>query len=141
APGWLVQKNGKLIVTMPGVPREMYRMWTEQALPRIVKQAGSRIIDSVNIKTIGIGESAAEAILHDLVVKADPQVATYAKDDGVHVRITAFGDDAGAVRARRDACRTEVLERLGEYVWGEDADTLQGIVAREMEARHARLAI
>lgn len=141
APGWLVQTNGKLIVTMPGVPREMFRMWTEQALPRILEHAGNRIIDSVSIKTIGIGESAAEDLLHDLVVRADPQVATYAKDDGVHIRITAFGDDPDEVRVRRDACRAEVLYRLGDFVWGEDGDTLQSVVARDLESRNARLAI
>lgn len=141
APGWLVRKNGKLIVTMPGIPREMYRMWTEQALPRVLEHAGNRIIDSVTIKTIGIGESAAEDLLHDLVVRADPQVATYAKDDGVHIRVTAFGTDPEEVRARRDACRDEILQRLGDVVWGEDGDTLQSIVARDLEARKARLSI
>ncbi|HWV24533.1 MAG TPA: molybdopterin-binding protein, partial [Thermomicrobiales bacterium] len=141
APGWLVRKNGKTIVTMPGVPREMFRMWTEQALPRILEHAGNRIIDSVNIKTIGIGESAAEDLLHDLVVRGDPQVATYAKDDGVHIRVTAFGDDPEEVRARRDACRAEVISRLGDYVWGEDGDTLQSIVARDLGARKTHLSI
>ena len=141
APGWLVVTDGKMIVTMPGVPREMYRMWSEQALPRILERAENRVIDSVNIKTIGIGESAAEDLLHDLVVAADPQVATYAKDDGVHVRVTAFGDDPAEARQRRDACRAEVLARLGDHVWGEDGDTLQGVVAQELNARGSRLHI
>ncbi|HEV2072641.1 MAG TPA: CinA family nicotinamide mononucleotide deamidase-related protein [Thermomicrobiales bacterium] len=141
APGWLVDTDGKMIVTMPGVPREMYRMWSEQALPRILERAENRVIDSVNIKTIGIGESAAEDLLHDLVVAADPQVATYAKDDGVHVRVTAFGEDPAEARQRRDACRAEVLERLGAHVWGEDGDTLQSVVARELDARGTRLLI
>lgn len=141
APGWLVQHGDKLIVTMPGVPREMFRMWSEQALPRVLDRAGDRVIDSVNIKTIGIGESAAEQLLHDLVVAADPQVATYAKDDGVHVRITAFGDDPAEARQRRDTCRDEVLRRLGEHVWGTDEDTLQGIVARQLDQRGIKLRI
>lgn len=141
APGWLVDIGDKMIVTMPGVPREMFRMWTEQALPRVLKRSENRVIDSVNIKTIGIGESAAEDLLHDLVLAADPQVATYAKDDGVHIRITAFGDDPGEARHRRDTTRDEVLRRLGDHVWGEDADTLQGIVAKQLDARGQRLSI
>lgn len=141
APGWLVDTDGKMIVTMPGVPREMFRMWTEQALPRIMERGESRVIDSVNIKTIGIGESAAEDLLHDLVLAADPQVATYAKDDGVHIRITAFGYDPAEARQRRDACRAEVVRRLGDYIWGEDGDTLPGVVARDLNARGAKLLI
>lgn len=141
APGWLVDIGDKMIVTMPGVPREMFRMWTEQALPRVLQRSENRVIDSVNIKTIGIGESAAEDVLHDLVLAADPQVATYAKDDGVHIRITAFGDDPAEARRRRDATRDEVLRRLGDHVWGEDNDTLQSIVARQLDARGVRLSI
>ncbi len=141
APGWLVHHDDKMIVTMPGVPREMFRMWTEQALPRIMDRAEDRVIDSVNIKTIGIGESAAEQLLHDLVVAADPQVATYAKDDGVHVRVTAFGDDVDEARKRRDACRDEVLRRLGDHVWGTDEDTLQGIIAQQLDQRGMKLRI
>lgn len=144
APGWLVEvatTPRKMIVTMPGVPREMFRMWTEQALPRILERSENRVIDSVHIKTIGIGESSAEDLLHDLVVAADPQVATYAKDDGVHIRITAVGEEPVEVRERRDRCRAEVLRRLGSHVWGEDVDTLQGVVAKELESKGYRLAI
>lgn len=144
APGWLVDVDTtpqKFIVTMPGVPREMFRMWTEQALPRVLERSENRVIDSVHIKTIGIGESAAEDLLHDLVVTADPQVATYAKDDGVHIRITAVGDDPVEVRERRDACRAEVLQRLGGHVWGEGADTLQSVVAKDLASHGYRLNI
>jgi nicotinamide-nucleotide amidase len=116
-------------------------MWTEQALPRIQERTSHHIIDSVNIKTIGIGESAAEQMLHDLVLAADPQVATYAKDDGVHVRITAIGDDPVETRQRRDACRAEVVRRLAEYIWGEDQDTLPSVVARQLDEKGYRLGI
>lgn len=144
APGWLVRTAdtpSKMIVAMPGVPREMYRMWSEQALPRIKEQSGQQIIDTVLVKTIGIGESAAEQVLHDLVIAGDPQVATYAKDDGVHIRITALGDDPAETRQRRDACRAEVVRRLQEYVWGEDLDTLPSVVARQLDQRGFRLGI
>ncbi|HEU0165416.1 MAG TPA: molybdopterin-binding protein, partial [Thermomicrobiales bacterium] len=96
APGWFVTVAGdepKYIVTMPGVPREMFRMWSEQALPRIRERSGQSIIDTIVIKTIGIGESAAEQEIHDLILASDPIVATYAKDDGVHVMVSAVGND------------------------------------------------
>jgi nicotinamide-nucleotide amidase len=144
APGWLVQtadSPSKMIVAMPGVPREMFKMWKEQALPRIQEQSTQHIIDSVLVKTIGIGESAAEQLLHDLVLAADPQVATYAKDDGVHIRITAIGDDPAETRHRRDATRAEVIRRLHDYVWGEDHDTLPSVVARQLDRQGYRLGI
>jgi nicotinamide-nucleotide amidase len=144
APGWLVtagEDDPRVIVTMPGVPREMFRMWKEQALPRLQKLAGQQVIDSTIIKTIGIGESAAEQVLHDLVLAADPVVATYAKDDGVHVRVTAVGNDAAETRARRDAGAAAVRELLGSFIWGADDDSLPSIIAGKLETAGSRLGI
>lgn len=133
APGWLVETaSGKIIIAMPGVPREMFRMWNEQARPRVLAKAGLRVIDTVVIKTIGIGESDAEERIHPLILAGDPQVATYAKDDGVHVRVTAIGDEPDEARLRRDAARSEVYRILGPFVWGEDNDTLAGVLARRL---------
>ncbi|MDQ3443587.1 MAG: CinA family nicotinamide mononucleotide deamidase-related protein [Chloroflexota bacterium] len=144
APGWFVtagKDDPRIIVTMPGVPREMFRMWKEQALPRLQALAGQQIIDSTIIKTIGIGESAAEQIIHELVRAADPVVATYAKDDGVHVRVTAVGNDAAETRSRRDAGEAAVRELLGPYIWGADNDSLASIIADALSGQGANLGI
>jgi nicotinamide-nucleotide amidase len=144
APGWFVsagEEHPAVIITMPGVPREMFRMWKEQALPRLQALAGSQVIDSTIIKTIGIGESAAEEVLHELVVAADPVVATYAKDDGVHVRVTAIGNDPAETRARRDAGAEAVRELLRQYIWGADEDTLATVIARRLAANETPLGI
>lgn len=133
APGWLVEtKNRTIIIAMPGVPREMYRMWEEQARPRVLAKAGRQVIDTVQIKTIGIGESDAEERIHHLILAGDPQVATYAKDDGVHVRVTAIGSDEEEVRLRRELAREEVYRILGPYIWGEDRDTLASVLAKRL---------
>ena len=144
APGWFVtagEDDPRYIVTMPGVPREMFRMWQEQVLPRLQALAGQQVIDSTIIKTIGIGESAAEQVLHDLVVAADPVVATYAKDDGVHVRVTAVGNDPDETRARRDRGAEAVRSLLSSYIWGADDDTLATVIADKLDAKGAKLGI
>jgi nicotinamide-nucleotide amidase len=144
APGWFVtagEDDPRHIITMPGVPREMFRMWREQALPRLQKLAGQQVIDSTIIKTIGIGESAAEELLHDLVLAADPVVATYAKDDGVHVRVTAVGNDPAETRARRDRGAEEVRKRLAQYIWGADDDTLSSLIATNLAKSGDKLGI
>jgi nicotinamide-nucleotide amidase len=144
APGWFVsagEDTPRVIVTMPGVPREMFRMWKEQALPRLQALAGSQVIDSTIIKTIGIGESAAEQIVHDLVLAADPVVATYAKDDGVHVRVTAVGNDPAETRARRDAGAEAVRALLADYIWGADDDSLASIIAGKLARNGSVLGI
>jgi nicotinamide-nucleotide amidase len=144
APGWFVTIDGespRYIVTMPGVPREMFRMWIEQAMPRILERAGNHVIDTLIIKTIGIGESAAEQELHDLIVAGDTIVATYAKDDGVHIMVSAIGDDPAEARARRDRAEAEVDRLLGQYRWGSDLDTLERVLTSSLQQRGKRLAI
>lgn len=144
APGWFVTVEGetpKYIVTMPGVPREMFRMWIEQAMPRILERAGNNVIDTLIIKTIGIGESAAEQELHDLIVARDTIVATYAKDDGVHIMVSAIGDDPEEARTRRDRAEAEIDRLLGPYRWGTGTDTLERVLTASLQRRGKRLAI
>src|SRR5947209_14169473 len=59
APGWWVEKDGRIVVAMPGVPVEMKKMWEEQAVPRLQSRLpGGAVILSRTLKCIGIGESA-----------------------------------------------------------------------------------
>lgn len=144
APGWFTTIEGeseKYILCMPGVPREMFRMWQEQMKPRVLARTEAHIIDSIHIKTLGIGESDAEDQIHDLILALDPQVATYAKDDGVHIRVTAVGTDADETRARRDVVRNEIYSRLEQFIWGVDEQTLAGVVAGELANRGMELAV
>jgi nicotinamide-nucleotide amidase len=144
APGWLVSidRDGRRgsIVAMPGVPREMYRMWQEQALPALQEQAGGRVIRSTTLKTLGIGESAAEDQIHDLIVREQPIIATYAKDDGVHIRITTADDSPHVAQRELDEAISAVQERLGRYIWGRDADTLPSVLLRALERAQMTVA-
>jgi nicotinamide-nucleotide amidase len=108
----------KVIVSMPGVPREMRRMWREQVLPRLSERLGSTAIVSTTVKTIGIGESAAEDMVEEIIHRGNPVVATYAKNDGVHIRITASESDlASAQQLVRDTER-EIVEIFGPNAYG-----------------------
>lgn len=141
APGWFVQKDGKIIISMPGVPREMKRMWFEQAAPRLGRLLSGRSYSSVTLKTIGIGESALEEMIADLVAQTNPIVATYAKDDGVHVRVVGIGDNEPSARAIRDTAATEVGRRLETWLYGQDDISLAGSLAKQLIARNLQLRI
>jgi nicotinamide-nucleotide amidase len=118
APGWFVRHGDQVIVSMPGVPREMRRMWREQVLPRLSERLGSTAIVSTTVKTIGIGESAAEDMVAEIIHRGNPVVATYAKNDGVHIRITASESDlASAQQLVRDTER-EIVEIFGPNAYG-----------------------
>lgn len=145
APGWLVSidRDGLKgsIIAMPGVPREMFRMWREQALPALQEQTGTHAIRSVTLKTLGIGESAAEDRIHDLILRGDPVVATYAKDDGVHIRITATAESIADAERSVGIGIAGVEEELGEFIWGRDTDTLPIVLRDSLERTHATVAV
>jgi len=128
APGWFVRRDGHTIVTMPGVPREMTRMWHEQAVPRLLPSIGGGAIRFRTLKTIGLGESLVEERIHDLIATSRARIATYAKDDGVHVRITAHAADAGAAERLLDEVERSLRARLGSAVYGTDDTTLGGAI-------------
>ena len=114
-------------------------MWAEQAAPRIGSRLSGRSYSSVTLKTIGLGESALEDAIVDLVAKTNPIVATYAKDDGVHVRVVGIADDEESARAIRDEAAAEVSRRLQRWLYGEDEVTLAGSIAAQL--RHQGLKI
>lgn len=141
APGWFVALGEKSIAIMPGVPREMFRMWSEQALPRILKGAGSDAIVTRTLKTIGLGESSVESAVKDLIDRGDPVIATYAKDDGVHLRITSVSQDrAQAERAVAEADEA-IRHRIGTYVYGELDTPLASAVLSPLVNSTTRIAV
>lgn len=137
APGWDVRAGDKRIVAMPGVPREMTYMWEHHVEPTLVAGA---VLRSRTLKMLGIGESAAEEALGELVRSTAPTVVTKAKNDGVHVRITDKDVDPATMDARIAGMERIVRERLGQYVWGTDDDTLGSVIGRGLSARGWRVA-
>ena len=138
APGWDVRAGSSRIIAMPGVPREMTRMWEAEVEPTL---AEGQALRSRTLKMLGIGESSVEEALDELVRSTAPTVATYAKNDGVHVRVTDKGPDATAVLERIAAMERTIRDRIGQHIWGTDADTLGSVVGQALIGRGWRLAV
>ena len=138
APGWDVRSGTCRIIAMPGVPREMTRMWEVEVEPTL---AEGQALRSRTLKMLGIGESSVEEALDELVRSTSPTVATYAKNDGVHVRVTDKGPDPAAVLARIATMEAAIRDRIGQHIWGTDADTLGSVVGHALGARGWRLAV
>ncbi len=141
APGWWVERDGRIIVCMPGVPSEMTRMWTVEVKPKLQDRSGGMVIYSRTLKVVGIGESSVEEMLGDLVRSTAPTVATYAKRDGIHVRLTtkaASPIEAETVIAPMEA---RIRDLLGLAVYGVDDETLAQGTVRLLDAQGLTLAI
>jgi nicotinamide-nucleotide amidase len=140
APGWWVEKDGRIIVAMPGVPHEMYRMWGEEVLPRLSKDTGGLIFTRL-LRVSGLGESSVEEILQSLLHNTNPTIATYAKNDAIDVRITAKAETKDT--AMRLVAGMEVRARalLGDHVFGIEGDTLASVVGRLLQERALTVSV
>ncbi len=141
APGWFVRRDAAVVVAMPGVPREMVRMWTEQALPRLAPLLPRRAYRSTNVRTLGIGESAVAELLGDLTKIENPYVGTYAKDDGVHVRVTSSATTDRESEAMLAGTLREIRVRLVDWIYAEDERTLPAVLLDHLRATGLTLGI
>lgn len=144
APGLLVESAGKYLFAFPGVPRELIGLWEEQARPflkRILTETGHPVLTSKMVRMIGIGESAMEERVMDLIRhQTNPTIAPYVGKGDVLLRITARGDSEADNLRRIDALYQQIRERLGEYIYGTDEETLEEVVGRQLLARGWTLA-
>lgn len=133
APGWFVRQDGKLIVALPGPPREMQKMWREQVIPRL--PAPTTALWHTTLHTQGIGESNIAEILGDLTKTANPSVATYARKTGVDIRVAASAANEAEARHLAAPVLDEVKDKLAKWTWGFDTDTLAGAVTKALNGR------
>jgi nicotinamide-nucleotide amidase len=140
APGWWVEKDNHIIVAMPGVPREMYRMWEQEAIPRLKPYTGGLIFTRI-LRVSGLGESAVEERLDSLLHSNNPTIATYAKSDAIDVRITAKADTSAEAEKQVSDMEVQVRQILGHHVFGTNKETLQSVVGSLLQARNQSLAV
>ena len=140
APGWWVERDGHVIVAMPGVPPEMERMWANEVRPELERRSDGQVLVTRTIKTVGIGEGSVDEMAKHLYGTPDIGIGTYARADGVHLRIGAKG------ATREDAWRKiapveqEMRTIFGNAIWGADDDTLEGAIGAMLQERRQTLS-
>ena len=130
APGCIIEDSGKTIVLLPGPPSEMKPMFEETVMPYLAAKSDCRL-ESVYLRIFGIGESAVEDEIMDLIDgQTNPTIASYAKDGEVMIRITAMHpkDSTGTDIIRPVA--HEIKRRLGDAVFSDDGSSLEEVAAR-----------
>ena len=143
APGWWVDTpDGRVIVALPGPPREMLPMWEGWVLPRLRSVGLGLEHASRTYRLTGIGESSvADALGEPLLRAANPIVATYARADAVDVRISARAEGDRSALELVDLAAEAVLAAVGRYVWGRADDTWAAVLGRELSLRRWNVAV
>ena len=127
APGVAFEADGVRVIMLPGPPRECEMMFRYRAVPYL-KNLSDGVIVSRTVKTFGIGESAAEAKLRDLMnALRNPTLAPYAKPSGTELRITAHARTEAEANALIDPVEAQVKDILGDVVIGVNVDSVEEV--------------
>lgn len=142
APGCCIQQDGKMLMMLPGPPREMKPMFDHWVVPILEKETGTRLF-SKNLYFFGIGESSLESRLRELMEKsANPTIAPYAKTGEVMLRVTANAADEAEAERLMAPVLEEINRQAGEFLYGIDVDDLQTAAVRMLREKglHAATA-
>jgi nicotinamide-nucleotide amidase len=145
APGFEVTlpPSGARTFFMPGVPREMKRMFEEQVAPRI-RDLSPNDSHQIRFRTFGLPESVVGEKLAG-IEGAHPGVTIgyRAHFPEIEVKVLARTQAGTAAEARdlASAAAAEVRERLSDVIYGEADDTFPGVVGRELRTRGYKLAV
>ena len=141
APGWWVEKDGHILMAMPGPPREMHHMWHTEILPRLHQRATGAIIFSKTLKVFGLPEGTVGELVSPLLSSANPTLGVYAKADGIHLRFTAKAQSQKQAEEMIAQGEARVRSILGESIWGTDNDTLASVVGHLLAEKELSLAV
>jgi nicotinamide-nucleotide amidase len=141
APGFSVRVGGAVAFFLPGVPREMQRMFDEQVTPRIRALAPNDSYQ-IRLRTFGLPESAVGERLAGVEQPGSGVTIGYrAHFPEIEVKVLARAASQQAARAACDQATADVRKRLGEYIYGDRDDTFAGVVGRALRAKGQTLAI
>ncbi len=140
APGWWVERDGRVLIAMPGPPRELNEVWQNYVQPRLAQRADSILIPRT-IKTFGLSEGAVGEMVSTLLAAANPTLGIYAKPDGIHLRLAAKATNREEALKMLDEGETSIRAILDDYIWGCDNDTPEAMVGRLLVEKGLTLAV
>lgn len=143
APGMWFNSNGKIYVSMPGVPFEMKYMMEEEVIPKLKATFKLPVIIHKTILTAGEGESFLAEKIADLedALPANIKLAYLPKLGQVRLRLSADGEDEEALKAQVAEHADKIIKRVSYAVVAEEDISLEQAVLRLMTANGLTLSV
>jgi len=141
APGCIIEEEEKIVIMLPGPPSEMKAMFEESVIPFLSERSDSRIVSRF-LRIFGIGESAMEDVIKDLIEsQSNPTIAPYAKEGELALRITARYPKECVSRDLIAPIEEEIRKRLGIKVYSSDNKDLDEVVSEMLLETDTTIAI
>jgi nicotinamide-nucleotide amidase len=142
APAFIVETNGCAIISLPGVPREMEYIMENTIIPYLRQRlALDAVIKTRIIHTAGVGESQIDDLIGDLEMFSNPTVGLAAHSGQVDVRITAKAKSDEEADSLIRSMEHELRERLGEWIYGADQETLEQAALNNLQSIGWKLVV
>jgi len=143
APGFFLERSDRPVAVIPGVPAEARRMLMESVIPLFRERFGSR--DRVLKRTVKIFRLSESKIDQELAQEdldiSGVTIGFYPRFPQIRLVITSRGEDATRVKENLKIAEERIVGRLGDYIFGYDDDTMEGVVAALLTDRGLTLAV
>jgi len=142
APGFIVETDHSVVISLPGVPAEMQHLLVNNVIPYLQQRLGLQsIIKSRIVRTVGIGESMLDQLIEDLEKLHNPTVGLSAHPGRVDIRITAKAKTDQEADKMISSVEATLEDRIGSAIYGKDDQTLESVVVDLLKDKGFRLAL
>lgn len=143
APGYIIENKQGILLSIPGVPREMKYLMQHAVLPYLKEKLGrSEIIKYRLLKLCGTGESNVDHVISDLIASSsNPTIGLLAHLGQIDIRITAKADRAEEADDLIEELEQKIRQRLPYSIFGVDEEIQEGVIAKLLRENHLSLAI
>ncbi len=142
APSFIVESDRGVVISVPGVPREMKFLITESVVPYLLRKYELGIIVARILRTAGIGESSLDdQIGTEILSETNPSVGLAAHHGSVDIRVTAKAATKAAATTLLDDMQGRLEAQIGEHVFGVDGATLEDVVWQHVQRLQLRVHV
>ncbi len=143
ASGMWFERNGKIFMSMPGVPHEMKKMMTDRVIPKLKEKFKTPTIVHKIIRTVGIGESflADKISVWEKALPAHIKLAYLPSLGEVKLRLTSFGADEHKLKTEIETLAEKIIPFAGEYIYGYGDEPLEVAIGKTLRERKLTISV
>ena len=143
APGMWFEFEGRIYISMPGVPYEMKDMMEKTILPDLAEKYSEGCIQHQTLHTVGIPESFLAAKLHDFENQLPGNISlAYLPEAGmVRLRLSGFGSDKDALTQKMQEQLFALKNIAGKYIYSDQGESLEEVIGNLLRSQQASLSL
>jgi nicotinamide-nucleotide amidase len=129
APGMYLEHEGRVVVLLPGPPREMKPMFDERVFPKLVGRAGGLRVARRVLRVAGLGESAVDERIAPVYTQhKNPQTTILFNSTEIEIHLTAQGKTDAEAELLLDGLAGQIEERLGDSIFAFRGEKMEEVV-------------